>query len=202
MRADKYRVEPARRSFVVGRAALRTLLGQRLNVSPASIKFVYGPHGKPHILDEDGRDRIHFSISNTSDFIVVALSSSRVGIDIEQVLARDYSDLYAFALSGDEARFVGGLSAALRERAFLQLWTRKEALLKAMGVGLSDVLPNMDVSCDERMHNLSAVGHSGLTTHAQFRVSTIDIGDTCMAAIALQEPAAPISIYPYKIDQF
>ena len=141
-RAGRYRVESARRSFVAVRAALRRVLGARLGLAPAEVELTLSEHGRPGV----GGGRVSFNVSHSGDIglIAVADGDRRVGVDVEQV--RSETDFRALAerfFHPDEARAIGD-----RRDAFFRCWTRKEAVVKAIGQGLSHPLDTFVVDVD------------------------------------------------------
>jgi len=132
-RADRFLFQRHRRRFVVARARLRQLLGARLGLAPQDIGLVYGMNGKPRLADEAMR----FSVSHSGEVALFAFSKAReVGVDIEALRPIDCADaIAAHILSQREQRAYG--AARDKVAAFLRFWTRKEALAKAIGDGLS-----------------------------------------------------------------
>lgn len=197
-RAARYRFEAGRHSFVTGRAMLRELLASRLGGSAATVKFVYGPHGKPHVLDETGREKLHFSVTNTADLVAIALSPNRIGIDAEKLTQRDYFDLYDLTLSPSEKNYLQVTPVYDRERSFLRMWTRKEALLKAAGTGLSDDLPKTEVIAGDTLWQMAADPEEGLSMQP-FSVCDLDLGADFVSAIAVQSVEAPVvTTFPFE----
>jgi 4'-phosphopantetheinyl transferase len=134
--AARFHFEQDARHWRACRSALRRILGDALALDPAAIRFDLGEHGKP--LLPPPHDLLHFNLSHCRDLALVALSSAGpVGIDLEPA---DRGG----SLLGCESGFCHPAElAALPERpearapALLELWTSKEALLKALGTGLS-----------------------------------------------------------------
>ncbi len=146
-RARRYRLERDRRRFVVSRAALRHLLGSYLGMDPGSVPLVAGPHGKPR-LARHASSRLCFNTSRSEDLAVFAVAHDReLGVDVERALEDvDLEPLTRHTLCAAELRAFGRLEPEARRGAFYRSWTRKEACLKALGVGLT-VAPNqLDVT--------------------------------------------------------
>ena len=147
-RAARLRFERDRRRFIVARARLRQLLAARLGVSPEAVEFVYGKNGKPALgqrfMDPDWR----FNVSHCDDVAVYAFSRRRdVGIDVEAVRpVREADAIAARFFSRREYAAYSALAPRDRPLGFLQCWTRKEAVVKALGDGLSMPLDEFDVS--------------------------------------------------------
>ncbi len=141
-RAARYRVEPARVAFVAARAALRRILGERLGVAPAEVPLTVGSHGRPEM--PGGQISFNVSHSGAIALIAVADGDRRLGIDVEQV--RPDTEFRALAerfFHPDEAAAIGD-----RRDAFFRCWTRKEAVVKALGLGLSHPLDGFVVDID------------------------------------------------------
>lgn len=146
-RAARFAVDHARRNFVVTRAALRMWLSQELGVSAQAITFRYDAKGKP-FLDGGGGSVATFNVSHSGDRSLIALANSvRVGVDIERV--DDGRDLCAIARacwSPPEQKILDRADPREAARLFYRIWTRKEAVLKASGQGITGGLQTPDVS--------------------------------------------------------
>ncbi|MBO7111969.1 MAG: 4'-phosphopantetheinyl transferase superfamily protein [Bacteroidaceae bacterium] len=93
-----------------------------------------GEHGKPFI---EGRSDIHFNISHCQKAIAVVVSDQPVGIDVESF--RKYSDgLLDKTMNETEKTEI--LASATPEETFACYWTRKEAVFKMQGTGITDNL--------------------------------------------------------------
>lgn len=138
------RVEAHR--FLASHAALRGLLGAVLGKPGYRLQFVTDHHGKPRLAD----DRVRFSLSRSGAAVLIGVSEScEIGVDIE--CCRDVPEVEPLARAHlTDAEYLAWRSAG-RESAhlrFLCAWTRKEACVKAAGVGLALPLPCVDVGCD------------------------------------------------------
>ena len=135
-RADRFRSGQDATRFVNRRAFRREVLARYVGVDPSALRFDASEHGRPRL---EGYDGLSFSCSHASGLAVVAvLRGGVVGVDAER--CRPVPDAAAIAtdlLHPSEARAVRSLPATDRSAAFLQLWTRKEAVAKANGAGLS-----------------------------------------------------------------
>lgn len=133
-RAGRFRVDAPRRRYVAARGLLRRLLAHYLAQPAERIEIASGPNGKPVLAD----GRLHFSVSHSGDWVLVALASDRaVGADVEEVRAApDLLDLARRYFAAEEALALEGLSPRDRPTAFYALWTRKEACLKVHGEGI------------------------------------------------------------------
>jgi 4'-phosphopantetheinyl transferase len=121
----------SRRRFIAAHGAVRVILGGRLGVPPASLRWRYGPRGKPRLVGAD----VQVNLSHSGALAALAVASRRVGIDVQRVLtglapARMAVRYYPPA----EARFVMAADGpAAQADRFTRLWVRKEACLKVTG---------------------------------------------------------------------
>jgi 4'-phosphopantetheinyl transferase len=146
--AGRFAFPRDRRRYVVARARLRELLGERLGVRPETVELTYGPNGKPALGPRFAWAKLHFNVSHCEDLAVFALATGRqVGIDVEAVRLMDDADaVAALCFSPAEYTVYRALPPRDRPLSFFQCWTRKEAFIKALGDGLSYPLDQFDVS--------------------------------------------------------
>jgi 4'-phosphopantetheinyl transferase len=145
-RAARFRFERHRRHFVAGRGLLRQILGAYLGIDPGGVRLTYTACGKPCLALP--RSALAFNLSHADGLAVVAVTRDReVGIDVERV--RPMADVLEIAgrhFSAWEQDLLARLSSAQRQTAFFRAWTRKEAWLKASGVGLAFPLERVEVT--------------------------------------------------------
>lgn len=144
-RALRFATEALTFRYVVARATLRTLLGERLVCDPASLRFDYSPNGKPSLRGH----ALSFNVSHSGALAVFAFADGDValGIDVEEV--RPLSDMHDLArrfFAPEEWRALAEVDAPLQTAAFFHCWTRKEAYLKALGDGLMAPLDQFAVT--------------------------------------------------------
>ena len=147
-RANRFVQKRDRDRFIARRALLRRLLAKRLAVSPSSIEFAYGPGGKPELSPPLACSGLRFNVSHWQDLALYSLSRGvEVGVDLEAMDITAEADSIASAtFSPVEYETYRSLRPGDKPFAFLLWWTRKEALLKATGDGLSVPLHTLDVS--------------------------------------------------------
>ena len=150
-RAGRLLSEYKRTRFIAGRSTLRRLLGQYLNEKPQALVFRYGPHGKPALATRTSSTALTFNFSHSENLALLAVAAARkVGIDIEN-RHRDISvDLFAqHILCENEADALQRLPAERHKQALLTTWTRKEAYVKALGIGLARSMKTFSVGIDD-----------------------------------------------------
>jgi len=134
----------------------REILADYLQQNPAEIALEVGEHGKPFIKNNP----LHFNVSHSGDYFLMGVTrESAVGVDIE--CARPNRDFLALA----KRFFTPSEFAAIQSdknpvAAFYRCWTRKEAFIKAAGLGLSFGLSNFEVDVSEDLGTQSCLLHS------------------------------------------
>jgi 4'-phosphopantetheinyl transferase len=127
--------------YLVTHALARIVLGARIGIPPAEIEIdrtcrhCGEPHGKPAVAGLP----VHFSLAHSGSLAVVAVGAGHpIGVDVEDLRQRvRVTSLAQAALSAPERRDYDRLPAGHRHRSLLTYWTRKEAVLKAVGDGLA-----------------------------------------------------------------
>ena len=144
-RANRFVHADVRRRFVVCRGNLRRVLADALSQPPGDLKFRYQQWGKPQLISGVGPD-VHFNVSHSGEWAFLALARSPVGVDVEVINDRiNYRAIASQILTARETQAWERLSLAEREVATMQLWVCKEALLKAMGLGIAEGLQQVSV---------------------------------------------------------
>ena len=145
-RWSEFRHPGSRRRFALCRAALRAILAGQLDCPSSRLAFVATDEGKPYCLVGGEPAPISFNVSHSGSHGLIALApEGRVGVDVEERLDRQYLDtLVKTVLSRQERSEMEDLPWDLRQYSFLRLWTIKEAIVKAIGVG-----HRLDIACIE-----------------------------------------------------
>lgn len=185
-RADRFG-NPARRSaFLVARATLRGVLAQELGTDTGALRFATGPHGKPFL--ENPPTGLRFNLSHSGEIVVCAVAWEReVGIDVERIKPDiDHAALARRFFSPLENEQLSSLPPAWQPAAFFAAWTRKEALVKAWGVGLSLPLHRFDVSVHPRRPAQLVSVREGPGQDGQWSLHELDPGPGYAGALAVE----------------
>ena len=140
IKAEKYKSESDKKRSIAVEYLLNEMISEGLDRNeiqgvtdfkfPASI--TYDSKGKPHIYDTDGMtDLIHFSLSHSGDYVACMISNVSCGVDIERHSKRPYDKIARRVCKEGEKEAINST------KEFYDLWTLKESVLKAVGLGLS-----------------------------------------------------------------
>lgn len=141
---------------VAADAALRELLAAYVGAEPQEMAFTAGPQGKPALASPSSEFR--FNVSHSGDWGLVAIARVEVGVDVEHVRPQRASTRLADRfLTAGERQLLQSRTASHDAAAFFTVWARKEAYLKAVGVGLSLPFSEID-SSGEFLPDLDAQG--------------------------------------------
>ena len=133
-----FRAEPQRQRYLVTRALVRSTLSRYADVGPAAWSFRERAGGRPELSGPEPVPPLHFNVSHTDGLVACLVGPDReLGVDVENLerhrRALDIADRH---FAPDEVEALHALPADARRTRFLELWTLKEAYLKARGVGL------------------------------------------------------------------
>ena len=134
-RAHRFVFDIHRHRFIACRAWLRARLGERLGCAADSLRFDYGPVGKPSLA---GGAALRFNVSHSDRFALLAMvDGAEIGVDIERLRPLSHMDALAERVfSAAERAALGRVPADQKLEAFFAGWTRKEAYIKARGEGI------------------------------------------------------------------
>lgn len=134
-RAERMGRDRDRARWVAARGILRDILARSLRMEAARLGFRVGERGKPLLA---GSTDLHFNLSHGGDLLLVALARRRaVGVDVEH-LARPapWERISRRFFSASEQRALAAAAPDERRALFFRIWTRREALGKALGEGV------------------------------------------------------------------
>jgi phosphopantetheinyl transferase len=168
-RAMRFRCLIHRDNFILGRTLVQRLIQPNAATSPCVVSI--GNHGKPYIPGAWA-----FNVSHSSRWVACAVARTEpIGLDIEAFeRLDDYRGVLRMISHEAEQRWIEQAPSEYREALFKRCWTRKEAVLKATGVGLTDDLQAIDV----RLHQEEPV----LKHPALLRLISLDECDPSITA--------------------
>ena len=167
-RADRYHRVEDRQRFLYARSVLRIISGNYTNQPPEQIQFTLGANKKPELSGNTGW---HINVSHSGDWILLVIGRVRVGVDVEKINSSfPFQDLLTSSFSEDERKYI--VAGADAQQRFYELWTRKEALLKATGRGMVDTIEQVPSLDGLHIVDSDLIGWSGNWLVQSFAVAT------------------------------
>ena len=185
-RANRYFQDKDRQRFILGRAMLRTIIANYIADKPEKIVFDIAADKKPR-LPGNG---LQFNITHSGEMVLVAVANVPVGIDIEKVDdAFDYAEVLSSVFSEAEI-------ASVRHNGrdhFYRCWTRKESLVKALGMGMDERV--LQLPCLDGDHTIS---ETDTAITSGWLVRTFYTQPGYMSSIAFPAPERKIMCYNFN----
>jgi 4'-phosphopantetheinyl transferase len=179
--------------FVLAHGALRSILANYLASPPEELQFQAGGNGKPRLATPGW---LHFNLSHSGSCVVIAVASQReIGVDVEQI--RHLPDLFAIAARSFAPAEFEALAAAAPQHlpeAFFRLWVRKEAYVKALGMGLGQELSSFQVSFEDEAPRLLAARGDQRAVE-RWSIQDVSIPGSYKGALVVEAPARPARLY-------
>ncbi len=169
-----------RESYILLHGLLRSMLANSLGMPPECIKFHYNQNGKPYV--SGAGPTIFFNMSHSSDISLLGFDPvSEVGVDVEKInLNVDYEAIIRHFFTPGEISYIHERNEKPIRR-FFEIWTRKEALLKAIGTGITE---NLDVDMSgvtpPRLKHVS----NGVKNIGMLHLKTLAFGDDYILSTA------------------
>jgi 4'-phosphopantetheinyl transferase len=199
-RAESFRFASDRKRFCQSKLLLRRVLGKYLGLDPGKVPIVADQHGKPFVDGMTSPRGLQFNLTHSRSVALLAITTGQtVGIDVEdisRVANIEVSTLAEGVLSKREIEAIMVLERESQMRAFLRCWTRKEALLKAVGVGLLGKLDGLEVPWDcSKKWNVQWQPDC-LSREQTFQMADLSFGDH-FAAIAAPVISGSIQLFNF-----
>jgi 4'-phosphopantetheinyl transferase len=143
-RSERFRFLDHRRRHVIAHGCMRVILGGCAGADPAVLEIAIGTRGKPFL---PRYPHLHFNLSHSGHLALLAVGDRELGVDVEKLRhLESLQDIARRHFSQAEFEALCSLPEDRQLQGFYRLWTRKEAYIKAVGVGLSMPLDVFDVS--------------------------------------------------------
>ena len=194
-RGQRFRRAEDRDRFILSRAGLRYLLARYLNCAPDTIAFTYSPYGKPSLAHPPST--LTFNLSHSGQWVIYGIGyANYLGVDVEQLNRRTALEgLIQRCLTPAEQASLP-LGGPERLRGFCQYWTIKEAHLKAIGLGLSypidqvqvDWLPEPWLACPAKTADTAAL---------EWTIKTWWPSEDAIAAVCVGQADSYLSMHPF-----
>ena len=173
--------------FAAGRGRLRAALGRVTGRDPASLRFETNPQGKPSLPDGP-----EFNLSHSGARAMLAVSDGpEVGVDIEEWRPVEPAVARRYFTAAERAE----LAAMEFREGFFRCWTRKEAVIKAVGLGLSMPLGSFDVTLGAAPRLARIEGGAA----SEWHLADLSPGPGCAAALAIRDPSGPPDVIRHAL---
>lgn len=188
---DSLRSSVERERALIYRGTLRAILARYVGASPHEMVFLTGPNGKPSL--PAGWNGPYFNASHSRGLAAIAVSPDcDVGVDIEawQAVEKDVAESFA----PSETAFLEQLAGRDWVDAFYRCWTRKEAVLKALGDGLVTPLDSFAVPMDTRVGPLPLRQAPSASCWQDLRLFPFEPAPGFSGAICLASGSRPVVV--------
>ena len=193
-RAERYYFDKDRDRYILGRGLLRSLLGCYLEVDPRQVDFRYSPLGKPFIADHMNTGRITFSVSHSDNCIFLGMTrEGNIGVDVERVRpVRENDNIFRRFASDQEKDAFDELDDEEKLPAFFRWWTQKEAVVKALGDGMTEDASRFSVGVPPGEQKVLVFVVRSEGTVCEFEVQRFSPAPGYDGAVAVEKKAQPI----------
>lgn len=199
-RADRFVFARDAQHFVAARGCLRRILAMYLACTPAEIAFEVGPWGKPAIKRRDDA-HLAFNLAHSGGHALIAIGRTEsLGVDLEQMRAiDDWRSLVTSVFTPREAQTVLTIGESAQMDAFFACWTRKEAVIKLWGEGLSADLASFEVSADpDTPARILSVTRPNVTTES-IALWSFKATSQSWAALAAPSAGGPVELRFWRL---
>ena len=195
--ANRFRIDEARLRYVIGRVLLRETLSRLVDAEPAELALEFTGHGKPQL--KENRQNIQFNLSHSGEVVMLGVAREmEIGVDVEQIRPLSRRDQIAQGiLSPEEWSLYSELSEHQRQQAFFTIWTRKEAIVKAVGRGLLFPLTELEVSFQQGEARLLRFGEA-VGDDVPWHLSEITCPAGYLAALATKSPIESLEVHDWQ----
>lgn len=176
-RAERFYKEIDGNRFIIYRSILKFVLAAYTKLEVKNINFDYDSNKKPYLASHPW---LHFNISHSEDFAIIAISRNKVGIDVEFMSEEfSFNDILPDVFADNEISKIQ--NAVNKKHAFYTSWTRKEAFVKALGKGIDEdfkQIPSLD--------GQHTINFSLLKTTKNWQLHSFDLANQYIGAVAFE----------------
>jgi 4'-phosphopantetheinyl transferase len=183
-RAARFYFPADQNRYIVSHASLRDILSRYLNCKPDQLSFSANTYGKPSL----SQGELEFNLSHSGDFALLGITRGRqIGVDVERMRTGVSADIIGgHFFSKPEMSELLALAPEQREKAFFICWTRKEAYIKAQGMGLTLPLDSFDVSLTPGQAAVLRATRPDADEAARWTLRSLPVGVGYEAAVAVE----------------
>jgi 4'-phosphopantetheinyl transferase len=187
-RASRFVRDTDRNRYILRTGILKKLITRYSGLQPDNLRLSYGPYGKPVLDDSINVAHLSFNMSESGGHALYAFTQNReIGVDIEQI--RDIPEMEnivrLFFSEAEQAAFASLLPQD-KIKGFFDVWTRKEAFIKALGGGLSIPLTEIEISLGPGNLGMFISRDEVLNLTTKWMIQDISPSQDCSAAVAVE----------------
>ena len=196
-RANRFFNPQDKKRYLLVHYFLRDVLSKYQNIPKETIEFYKGIHLKPYLQQQQDEQPLYFNLSYREDYALIAISNSAVlGVDVEKINPlEDIKNFMSTFFSPEEQQLILQQPTEQKRLDILfRVWTIKESIIKALGVGFEFPLINYNLS--EFIQNTSAYPHFNSTD--KWYICPIEMNDTYKASFAVKTNTLNYSVFNYE----
>lgn len=147
IRAGRYMSSDQRNEFIASRGILKWILSHYFKSEPQSLSFSYSQQGKPFLVSSCDQS-LYFNLSHSNGRMLCGITwVAQIGVDVEYInMQLDFKELLPLVFSPNEIEKLHHVPSQFQRQCFYNCWTRKEAYLKAVGIGLLASMTDLEVT--------------------------------------------------------
>ena len=201
-RADHFVFDRDRRRFTVAHGILRAVLARYHRVEPADMAFETARAGKPHLAPSRHGRFLQFNLSHSRGLALVAVTSGcEIGVDLEWLNdAVDIDQVASVVFSPVEIALMNRLAEPQKREAFFNGWTRKEAIVKALGAGLGYPVQQLTVSIAPNEPVRLKRADRDAMSPSRWTLEALSPGQGYVAAVAHRGPRRTLRLWQWSFD--
>lgn len=134
---------------LISELLIKKISYEKLNIPMNEIRISYNPYGKPYL---DNIRFFKFNISHSCNYVVIAVSKNRIGIDIEKIKKKDMAIAKRFFTNNEYKYILSQATENDKAIAFYKIWTLKESYVKAVGKGLKIPLNSFEFTMEDEVN--------------------------------------------------
>jgi len=196
-RAARFHFSADRDRFIIAHGCLRDILARYLHCKPGRLILSVNQYGKPVLEDY----KLEFNLSHSGDFALVAITSERkVGVDIERIRSdMEFESIASRYFSQSEVSELLALTSEQKAHGFFNCWTRKEAYIKAHGLGLSLPLESFDVSLTPNEPVILRATRPDPQEAARWTLLSLEVDSGYVSAVAAEGKDLEFRLWDWNI---
>ena len=180
-----------KQTYLISHAACREILASYSGILAKDIIYKKNEYGKPEL---DHEQALKFNMSHSHDMAIIAVSkNTEIGVDLEYVNRKSqWNKIARRFFSQPEINYLFSQPESSQKTLFYQIWTNKEAFIKALGTGLATPLSTFDASSEGIVKTLSS-----FDTTTTWYTKNLDIAPGYLAAVSQNTQIEKIRYYKY-----